>query len=154
MIGFLGFEAGPSVHIVDRPALSDPMLARMPSLPNWRIGHFHRDIPTGYLETLAGSHNVIQNKELALYYDKLHYIIAGPLWDMQRLIEIWKFNTGAYDYLLANYVQKTDNPGSPPMATMLPLTYTAHQAITPYIYDISQDKCSNGWRVHRGALQP
>ncbi len=102
-IGFFGFAAGPFVHIVDPRALSDPLLARLPAKPGWRIGHFDRNIPDGYLETLKTGNNVIPNKDLALYYDKLRYVTRGPLFDIQRLIEIWKLNTGAYDYLLNAY---------------------------------------------------
>ncbi len=54
-IGIFGLYAGPQVHVVDGYALSDPLLARLPALYNrhWRIGHFERIIPDGYLETLA-----------------------------------------------------------------------------------------------------
>ncbi|HEY4037042.1 MAG TPA: hypothetical protein VGL94_24050, partial [Ktedonobacteraceae bacterium] len=102
-IGFFGFAAGPHVHVVDIYGLSEALLARLPAMPGWRIGHFERDIPEGYLETLEGGKNLIQNKDLALYYDKLHYVIRGPLFNARRLIEIWKLNIGAYDYLLRNY---------------------------------------------------
>jgi arabinofuranosyltransferase len=90
-IGLFGFGAGPHVHIVDIWALGDPLLARLPegegrdsesiqrwaeddsslanlpALPPWRIGHFTRSIPAGYLETLASGTNVIHDKQLALY---------------------------------------------------------------------------------------
>jgi arabinofuranosyltransferase len=117
-VGFLGYTAGPSVHIVDLPALSEPLLARLPAEPNWRIGHFHRQIPAGYLATLASGKNVIHNRALGLYYEKLHEIIAGPLFDGQRLVEILKFNAGAYNDLLSQYLRQADHPGSPPMTTM------------------------------------
>ena len=102
-LGFFGFEAGPFVYIVDPRALSDPLLARLPARSSSRIGHFTRHIPDGYLKTLETGKNVILDKDLALYYDKLRYVTRGPLFDIQRLIEIWKLNTGAYDYLLKAY---------------------------------------------------
>ncbi len=105
-IGIYGFMAGPTIHIVDPIGLPDPLLARLPVLPGWRIGLFGRAIPKGYLETLESGKNVIQNRDLALYYSKLRYITRGPLFDFQRLIEIWKFNTGAYNYLLSHYSPK------------------------------------------------
>ena len=107
-IGFFGFAAGPFVHVVDPRALGDPLLARLPANSGWRIGHFTRRIPDGYLETLETGSNVIQDKDLALYYDKLRYVTRGPLFDMGRLIEIWRLNTGAYDYLLSAY--NTNHP--------------------------------------------
>jgi arabinofuranosyltransferase len=105
-IGIYGFMAGPTVHVVDPIGLPDPLLARLPVLPGWRIGLFGRAIPKGYLKTLESGKNVIQNRDLALYYSKLRYITRGPLFDFQRLIEIWKFNTGAYNYLLNHYSPK------------------------------------------------
>ena len=53
-IGYTGFYAGPAVHIVDRDALSDAFLARLPlaDLTHWRIGHFSRKLPPGYLATI------------------------------------------------------------------------------------------------------
>ena len=53
-VGFFGYGAGPSVHVVDVFALCDPLLARLPARRSWRIGHFHRDLPEGYMGTLAG----------------------------------------------------------------------------------------------------
>ncbi len=106
-IGFFGFAAGPHVHIVDIWALSDPLLARLPALPGWSIGNFTRAIPAGYLETLKSGKDVIRDRQLNLYYSKLQNLTRGPLFDAQRLIEIWKFNTGAYDYLLIHYSQGT-----------------------------------------------
>ncbi len=49
-IGFFGFFAGPQAHIVDKMALSDPLLARLPArrTPDLCIGHFERIIPEGY----------------------------------------------------------------------------------------------------------
>lgn len=99
-IGIFGFTAGPCVHVVDLWALSDPLLARLPTLPGWRIGHFERAIPAGYIETLESGKNVILDKQLALYYSKLQEVTRGPLFDIQRWIAIWKLNTGTYNYLL------------------------------------------------------
>lgn len=102
-IGFFGFFAGPQVHIVDHWALADPLLARLPADINWQIGHFTRQMPAGYLETLQSGQNQIHNKSLAIYYDKLALVTRGNLFDPNRLGEIWKLNTGQYDHLLAAY---------------------------------------------------
>ncbi len=52
-VGFRGYFAGPKAYIIDYYALADPLLARLPACysPNWRIGHFTRTIPPGYVET-------------------------------------------------------------------------------------------------------
>ena len=82
-IGFLGVYAGPDIYIVDTLALSNPLLARLPvtDLVGWRIRHFQREIPDGYIETLQYGQNVIKDSALSKYYDKLKIIIQGPLWD-------------------------------------------------------------------------
>ena len=102
VIGIRGFNAGPDVHILDQLALSDPLLARLPTIRAtglW-IGHFEREIPQGYVETLSSSDNTIANPNLAEYYDKLHLITRGKLFDLDRLAAIWDINTGKYDFLL------------------------------------------------------
>jgi arabinofuranosyltransferase len=103
-LGFRGYEAGPNVYFVDVFALVDPLLARLPinDKTQWRIGHFSRDLPRGYLDTLNSGQMRISNSNLALYYQKLSFVITGPLWSWDRLVEIWKFNTGQYDYLTLN----------------------------------------------------
>jgi arabinofuranosyltransferase len=101
-IGLIGFRAGPGVHIVDPMALTDPLLARLPAKRSvhWRPGHFSRQIPEGYLETLESGENRITDENLARYYEHLAAVTRGPLFDLGRLGEIWKLNTGAYDSLI------------------------------------------------------
>jgi arabinofuranosyltransferase len=100
-IGMYGFYAGPGVYIVDNKALTDAFLARMPVVPGeWRVGHYIREIPAGYFETIQTGKNQIEDSDLALYYDKLSLIIHGEIFDPERLSTIWKMNTGQYDYLL------------------------------------------------------
>ena len=102
-IGFYGFAAGPSVHIVDPYALADPLLARLPAEPDWRIGHYRRLLPDGYIQTIESGHDQMRDAGLGQYYDKLRILTQGNLMDPHRLVEIWKFNTGQYDYLLNGY---------------------------------------------------
>lgn len=101
-IGFLGFFAGPDLHILDPPALADPLLARLPigKTEKWRIGHFVRVIPNGYAETLESGRNMICDEKLAGYYDKLSLITRGDLFAFRRLKEIWNMNAGKYDHLI------------------------------------------------------
>lgn len=103
--GFFGYAAGPEVHVVDIYALGDALLARLPidDPREWRIGHFVRSTPAGYLETLETGENEIQDPDVAEYYDHLVVLTRGPVWDLERLAEIFRFNTGAYDYLLERY---------------------------------------------------
>jgi len=95
-VGFLGYFAGPDVHIVDRNGLTDPLLARLPvrDPADWRIGHFRRDVPDGYIDTLRGGQNVIADPAIAAFYDTLATITRGPLWSAERWRAIWRVNTG------------------------------------------------------------
>ena len=100
-----GYFAGPDEYIVDLNALANPLLARLPvpEEKKWRIGHFERLIPGGYLETLMSGQNKLCNQDLAQYYDKLSLITRGRLLDPERLKAIWQINTGQLDHLLRAY---------------------------------------------------
>jgi arabinofuranosyltransferase len=103
VVGYFGYEAGPLVHILDKFALNDPLLARLHANSHWLIGHYLRDMPDGYLETVKLGKNCIKQQSLATYYDKLTIATRGSLYSKDRWLTIWKLNTGAYDYLLADY---------------------------------------------------
>jgi len=100
--GMLGYAAGPSIHIVDTVGLGDPLMARLPSRSDWRIGHFGRDVPRGYTETLESGDNHITAPQVATYYSRLALITRGALWDRRRLQAIVRMNLGRYDSLLAD----------------------------------------------------
>jgi arabinofuranosyltransferase len=105
-IGYLGFFAGPKTYIIDEYSLTDPLLARLPidDKSSWRIGHFSRLLPDGYLSSIESGTNMISDPNLAEYYDKLKLIISGEILNRERLETIWRMNTGQYDYLIANYL--------------------------------------------------
>ncbi|GHV54551.1 hypothetical protein FACS1894216_14830 [Synergistales bacterium] len=85
-IGFIRDSAPLSAHFIDRLALSEPLLSRLPAIynPNWRVGHLDRKIPAGYVETLDSGKNAIEDKRLAEYYDILRDIISGPIFSARR----------------------------------------------------------------------
>ena len=99
-VGVTGFFAGPDAHLVDRYGVCDPLVARLPIIWFGPVGHFIRRIPDGYLDTLRSGRNVIADKDLAEYYDKLALITRGRLLDKDRLAAIWDMNTGKYDHLI------------------------------------------------------
>ena len=107
-IGFMGYYAGPGVYLLDTYGLSDPLLARLPvSDPaHWRVGHYERNIPPGYLETLKSGTIQIKDPGLAAFYQQLSLITRGPLWSSARLRAIWEMNTGQDKALLAGYLKK------------------------------------------------
>jgi arabinofuranosyltransferase len=100
-IGIAGYYGGPDLKIVDIFALADPLLARLPvKNPYTRIGHFERDLPKGYVETIESGRNKIANPHLAEFYEKMKLITTGDLFLPGRLRTIWEMNTGQYDYLI------------------------------------------------------
>ncbi len=108
-IGYLGYQMGLDRFIVDPLALSDPLLARLPSQKKWRIGHFERDLPKGYFESVETSTNLIANPSLREYYDRLNVITRGEqLFSIDRLTTIVQFNLGHYDYLIQEYLIRTE----------------------------------------------
>jgi arabinofuranosyltransferase len=107
-VGFAGYFAGPNVHIYDGYALTEPLLARLPTtdLRNWRVGHYGRVPPWKYLKGLEEGTNTIEDSSLSAFYDSLCLITRGDLFDWNRWVAIWKMNTGGYDYLVQAYTQK------------------------------------------------
>lgn len=101
-IGFYGFYAPRDLYIVDYFALTNPLLARLPiaDLTDWRIGHFERKIPKGYLDTIETGANDLRDPQLYAFYEKLALITRGDIWSSERWQAIWAMNTGQYDYLL------------------------------------------------------
>jgi len=104
-VGYRGFFAGPIAHIIDYNALADPLLARIPAVyrPDWRIGHFWRYTPEGYLDSAGGDGNKpnkIKDKGIAEFYEHLKIITRGPIWSFERWKEIMKMNLGMYSHLI------------------------------------------------------
>ncbi len=105
-IGMFGYYAGPNIYIIDTHALADPLRAHIPANPGLAgIGHYYRDYPAGYRETIQTNfkENLIEDPDLKLYYDKLSVLIHGDLNAPGRLREIFRFNTGYYASLPKNY---------------------------------------------------
>ena len=101
-IGFYGLTVGADIHVVDGLALGDALFSRLPIVykPSWRIGHLGRMFPDGYLETIESGENLLEDKNLAEYYDVLHNIISGDLFSKERFKQIIDMNLGKYDYLI------------------------------------------------------
>jgi arabinofuranosyltransferase len=93
-LGMLGFYAGPGVHILDENALTDAFLARLPTVPGWRIGHFYRAIPPGYEVSLRKGVNRLADDELRQLYRRLVVLTRGPLLSSERLQALWDLNFG------------------------------------------------------------
>lgn len=94
-VGFFGYFAGPDVYVVDRFALADPLLARLPFEPTegWRAGHYERPIPRGYVESVL-TENEIEDPEVRAYDDVLRLITRGPVWSVPRWRAIVRMQLG------------------------------------------------------------
>ncbi len=104
-IGMYGYYAGPRVYILDSYALSDPLRAHLPVIGPSRVGHYEREMPDGYWETVQSgfTKNLIENPDLHLYYEKMSILTRGELVSLGRLREIIRFNLGYYDPLVEKY---------------------------------------------------
>ncbi len=109
-IGMVGYYAGHGVEIIDPMALGDPLLARLPidDKVHFRIGHFERGLPEGYLETVQSGRNHIADPSLARYWDAIELVTRGPLWSSRRWRAIWALQTGALDPLRDAYVARRE----------------------------------------------
>ena len=116
-VGHDSLKAGPLVHIVE-PWICDPLLVRLPlaNRQHWRIGHFTRRIPEGYLETLASGENRLHHPALREYYDALSTVLRAPVFDSERLATLGRYLAGEFDGLLLQYVQ--EEYYEPPLITV------------------------------------
>jgi arabinofuranosyltransferase len=93
-VGFLGYFAGPLIHIIDDNALTDPLLARLPMAPGkWRIGHFTRAIPNGYVATVETGTNQLSDANVARLYERLALVTRGPLFRWNRITAVVRVNS-------------------------------------------------------------
>lgn len=105
-IGMEGFYAGPNVHIIDLNALSEPLLARLPMVYDyrWRPAHYIRwEQIDGYFETVQTLENQIKDPNLRTYYSYLSQIIHGDLWSWERIRTIFNMNLGKFDHLIDEF---------------------------------------------------
>jgi arabinofuranosyltransferase len=100
-VGMVGYYFGPGVHIIDMFGLADPLVARLPAMPRWRIGHFTRTLPEGYAGAVLTS-APLGDDNLNRYYAQLRTVTRAPLWSLRRWRSIVAFNLGRLDPLVAD----------------------------------------------------
>jgi hypothetical protein len=103
-VGFSGFYAGPHAHIIDRYALADPLLSRLPATTGlvWRQGHFIRSLPRGYVETIWTGKNRIVSPDLTKLYNAIAMVTRADLFSTERLLESLALSFGMYDDLVTS----------------------------------------------------
>ncbi|HQQ63901.1 MAG TPA: hypothetical protein PLF22_10045 [Pseudomonadales bacterium] len=117
-VGMQGY-CMPLDHIgFDFNGLVDPLMSRMPKHPDtvWVTGGAIRIIPAGYEKSLREHKNLLEDPDLAHYYDKLAILTQSEkLFTVERIKTIIAFNLGAYDHWLQAYVTRIlKNPPPPP----------------------------------------
>jgi arabinofuranosyltransferase len=103
LMGEAGLGYGPYTYLLDECGLADPLLGRLPAVFNhrWRVGHYRRMIPAGYLESVETGSNQLRDAGLNRYYEHLNVITRSDrFFSRRRLDVIWRMNLGAYDDLI------------------------------------------------------
>lgn len=108
-VGLEGYRSGPNVFLIDELALTDPLLARLPALrvPYWRIGHFFRRLPAGFIEGIENPEIGLADEDLNTYQLKLEKVTQGDIWSGERWGEILRFNLGLNTQLINKEVFQT-----------------------------------------------
>ncbi|MES2388668.1 MAG: hypothetical protein V4543_11760 [Bacteroidota bacterium] len=105
-IGFIGFGAGPDVHLLDPYGLGDPFISKLPF--NWtfgyRPGHYLRFFPPEYRVSLLSGRNLFTEKHIADLYNDVMLASRASLFASGRMAAIWRLNTGAYKPLAQHWV--------------------------------------------------
>lgn len=91
-LGQRGIDSGPSVSWIDRCALTDPVLSRLPARQrdDWRIGHYYRQIPTNYEFAHVGQIDRLIDAETKHLVELVHSVVRGDLWSFQRLKDVFR----------------------------------------------------------------
>lgn len=93
-LGFQAITSGPGTHYIDACGLADPLLARLPAQynPQWRVGHFFRQLPTGYIDSFMQEENLLSDPATSEFWASIRAVTRGPLLNKKRLIEIFRFH--------------------------------------------------------------
>lgn len=95
-VGMRGYYAGPEVHLIDRGALCDPLLARLPAryFPDWRVGHYWRVLPPGYAHAAASPDPRTADSRLDRLTHSVWAASRAPLLRRDRWSSIWDLAAG------------------------------------------------------------
>ncbi len=96
------------LYLNDTYCLGDPLMSRLPAVyqESWRAGHLRRLCPEGYRDSVYEDENLIEDKDLKVFYDKIRLITRGDIWSADRIRTIIEMSMGKYDSLIENYVAR------------------------------------------------
>lgn len=114
-VGMVGYYAPKTFHIVDGYGLTDPFLAKLPTLQPWRIGHFERPSPPGYPEILTGAPPVLSDPVLNELWTDIVLAHRADMLRDGRLGAIVRLNTGHWRSALdqSTFVRAASTQGKP-----------------------------------------
>ncbi len=101
-MGFLGFHAGPGVHILDEHALTDPFLARLRGFKE-RPGHIARFVPAEYVSTAVTGHSSFANQQMSQLSADIRTATCDPLTAPGRAAAVVRLLTRHYGPLAVTY---------------------------------------------------
>jgi len=94
-VGIFGYCSGTDKIIIDLWAITDPLLSRLPVTGRWRIGHFSREVPAGYIESILYDGGSLDDPAIDHLYTRIKLITQSPkIFSKERLQEIILFNLG------------------------------------------------------------
>jgi arabinofuranosyltransferase len=151
--GIPAYLNGSHAHLVD-PYLCDPLLVRLPLRDpgRWRIGHFQRRLPEGYLETLAQGRNRLHHPALRRYWDQLALVLQAPLWSAERWRAILFLHSAEAAALLQEFV--TAEYRKPPCVERSAATLAADPPLGSHWFDATECVVVREGGVRITDLQP
>jgi arabinofuranosyltransferase len=84
-VGLFGYYAGPAIYVIDRNALTDPFLARVPPDAGWRVGHYTRTVSEDYVASRRAGRNLMIDPDLHRLYAQVELLTQGAIWRRDRL---------------------------------------------------------------------
>ncbi len=96
LLGSAALASPPDNHFIDSCGLADPLLARLPAKydTNWRIGHFERQIPAGYVDSIQQDKNLLKDPLTKEYWEVIRKATRGPIFSFERFKAILRLNLG------------------------------------------------------------
>jgi len=112
-VGHFGYEAGPNAMIIDQLALTEPVLAQLPtsSRHRWRVGHYPRRFPRGYVDAFPSGKASEMDPSMAALVQEVQLITRGQLFSRARWSAIASRHRGGFGKYVAAYHERVSFDG-------------------------------------------